>query len=224
MRVDITSEREDVAALPDRPLFLHGVRYEPTEPRIWFEEFLPLLSKYTFVISSTADVTYSGSIFGSAALPHIYSAVTKVELPKFYWFSGVALNRHHNPYLRLCSNLPNLQELSLTFHTAGLTKPRWAEHQISPLEQSQSEAVKERILLPLREVVLRYELDAVFAFGSLRRLQLCYIESEMTAYFCKVGSPLDVLEEMNTYLGQGFAHRGLRVVLELLRVEVESSD
>ncbi|KAJ4984393.1 hypothetical protein SVAN01_10100 [Stagonosporopsis vannaccii] len=220
--VDITAERENVAAFPDRPQFLQGVRYDRTEARVWFEEVLPFLSNCTFVISSTADIVYSGDIFGSAALPRIYSAVTKVELPKFYWFSGVALNRHHNPYLQVCGNLPNLHELSITFHTAGLTAPRWSDRQITTLEQNQPEAAKERILLSLREVVLRYELNAIFACVRLRRLRLNYIESKMTAYFCKVGIPLDVLEEISTYLGQGFSQRGLQVIVELVHVKVET--
>lgn len=215
----MTAERESRAASSDRPLFLKGVKYNPIDTRTWYEQVLPYLSKCTFIVSSTSDVTYSGSIFGSAALPHIYNAITKVELPKFYWFSGVALNRHHNPYMQMCRNLPNLQELSLTFHTAGLTNQRWSERQIVALEQKNPEAARERILLPLRDVVDRYELDALFACSGLSRLRLNYIESDMTAYFCKVGSPLDVLGEVQMHLHNGFAQRSVQVVIQLLRVK-----
>ncbi|KAH6644272.1 hypothetical protein C7974DRAFT_439567 [Boeremia exigua] len=218
-RIYITAEREDAGASPDYPTFLKGVRFDPASNRRWYEDVLPYLSKCTFVVSSTADVIYSGNIFSSAALPHIYNAVTKMELPKFYWFSGVALNRHHNPYLQMCRNLPNLRDLSLTIHTAGLTNQRWAERQIAALEQKNPEAAKERILLPLREVVHRYQLDAVFTCGRLQRLRLEYIDSAMTAYFCKVGRPVDVVREVQSYLEQGFIKRGLQVEVELVRLE-----
>lgn len=220
--MEITAERENPVAYPDRPLFLRGVCFDPADAQAWFNEVLPLLSTCTLVVSSTADVAYCGEIFGSAALPHIFNAITKVELPKFYWFSGVALNRHNNPYLQMCRNLPNLQELSLTFHTAGLTEQRWAERQVIALEAHKPAAAKERILLSLREVKTRYELEALFACGRLRRLTLNYIESEMVSYFCKVGSPLEVLQEIKAYLAHGFALRGMDVVIELIREEVET--
>jgi hypothetical protein len=221
-RVDITVEREDAAASPDLPAFLKGVRFDPTNTHKWYEEVLPYLSKCTFVIASTADVTYGGNIFGSAALPHIYNAVTKVELPKFYWFSGVAVNRHHNPYLQMCRNLPNLRELSLTMQTAGLTNQRWCEKQIVSLERTNPEAPKERIVFSLRETVHLYEFDALFFCYGLRRLRVEYIESAMTAYFCRVGNPAEVLRDVKTYLGQGFVQRGMQVAVELVRVSEET--
>ncbi|KAJ8112692.1 hypothetical protein OPT61_g4999 [Boeremia exigua] len=224
VRIDITTERETAAAIPARPLFLKGVRPSQMDAHKWYKTVLPHLSQCTFVVSSTADVSYSGEIFGSEALPHMYNAVTKLELPKFYWFSGVALNRHHNPYMQMCRNLPNLRELSLTIHTAGLTNQRWAERQIIALEKMNPEAAKERILLPLREIVRRYELDALFACVELRRLQLEYIDSAMTAYFCKVGSPVDVLQVLKEYLENGFSKRGLQIIVELTRVEGEVLD
>ncbi|KAF2622853.1 hypothetical protein BU25DRAFT_351439 [Macroventuria anomochaeta] len=217
--VFITAERERTIATPDSPLFLKGVHFNPVDSCMWYKEVLPYLSECTFVVASTADVTYGGNIFGSAALPHIYNAVTKVELPKFYWFSGVALNRYHNPYLQMCRNLPNLRELGIAMQTAGLTNQRWPERQIIALERTNPEAAKERIVLSLREVVHRYELDALFACAGLRRLRLEYIESAMTAYFCRVGNPVDVLQDVKTYLEQGFTQRGLQVIVELVRVD-----
>ena len=221
-RVDITVEREDAAASPDLPAFLKGVRFDPANTHKWYEEVLPYLSKCTFILASTADVTYGGNIFGSIALPHIYNAVTKVELPKFYWFSGIAINRHHNPYLQICRNLPNLRELSLTMQTAGLTNQRWGEKQIAVLERTNPEAPKERIVLSLRETIYLYELDALFACDSLSRLRVEYIESAMTAYFCRVGNPVDVLRDVKVYLEQGFTLRGLQVIVELLRVDEQA--
>lgn len=217
----MAAEREDTFATPDRPSFLKGVRYDSADRLTWYEQVLPYISQCMFVIASTTDVTYSGDVFGSTALPHIYNAVTKVELPKFYWFSGVALNRHHNPYMQMCHNLPNLRELSLTFHAAGLTNQRWSERQVVALEQGNPEASMERILLSLQEVVHRYELDVLLACSSLRCLRLNYIKSDMTAYFCRVGSPLDILEELRRYVDKGFAQRNLPVVVELVRVEGE---
>lgn len=219
--IAITTEREASAATPDRPIFLQGVRFDPANAQNWYEELLPHLTKCTFVFLSTADVTYGGSILGSAALPHIYNAVTKVALPKFYWFSGVALNRYHNPYMQMCRNLPNLRELNLTMQTAGVTSQRWPERQIIALESANPEAAKERIVLSTREVVHRYELNALFACASLQHLRLEYVESPMTAYFCRVGNPVDVLRDIKVYLEQGFIQRGLKVSVELLRVSAE---
>ncbi|KAJ4359013.1 hypothetical protein N0V95_002549 [Ascochyta clinopodiicola] len=217
VHVAITTEREH-AASSDCPSFLKGVRFDSTNLQKWYEQVLPHVSKCTFIVSSTADVTYGGSIFGSTALPHIYNAVTKMELPKFYWFSGVALNRHHNPYLQMCRNLPNLRELCLTIQTAGLTSQRWPQRQIIALERTNPEAAKERIVLSVQEAVHRYELHALFACTSLHLLHLEYIESAMTAYFCRVGNPVDVLQEIKLHLAQGFAQRGLEVVVDLARV------
>lgn len=222
VHVNITLEREDAAASPHCPAFLKGVRFDRNDSRDWYEKVLPYLSKCTFVVASTADITYGGSIFGSASLPYMYNAVTKMQLPKFYWFSGVALNRHHNPYLQMCRNLPNLRELSLTIQTAGLTSPRWGERQIISLENTNPEASKERLVLSLREVVHRYELDALFACASLRHLRLEYIESAMTAYFCRVGNPVNVLQQVKVYLVQGFSQRGLEMIVELVRVNEET--
>ena len=180
------------------------------------------MSKCTFVFASTSDVTYGGSILGSAALPHIYNAVTKVELPQFYWFGGVALNRHHNPYLQMCRNLSNLRELGITLHTAGLTNQRWAERQIPALERNNPDTAKERIVISLQEAVHRYELDALFACGGLRQLRLEYIESAMTAHSCKVGTPMDVVQSIKTYLEHGFAQRQLQVTVELTKAMEEA--
>ena len=197
------------------------MRFDAANAQRWYEEVLPYLTKCTFIVSSTTDVTYAGSIFASAALPHFYNAVTKIQLPKFYWFSGVALNRHHNPYLQMCRNLPNLREVSLTMQTAGLTTQRWPEHQIDILERTNPEAAKERMALTLREAIHRYEFDALFDCASLRRLRVEYIESAMTAYFCRVGNPVDVLRQVEAYLKQCFSQRGLEVVVELVRIEGE---
>lgn len=222
-RVDITVERENTAALPDQPGFLKGARYDPINPGKWYGAVLPYLSKCTFIVASTADVTYAGAIFSSTALPHIYNAVTKLQLPNFYWFSGVAHNRHHNPYLQMCLNLPNLCELSLTVHPAGLTSQRWAERQIVVLEATNPEAAKERILLPLREVVRFYELDALFACRMLQNLRLEYIESPMITHFCTVGNPMDVAQGIEAYLEQGFYEQGMQVDLELVRIDEKAA-
>ena len=191
------------------------MRYDAVDTGKWYDEVLPYLSKCTFVFASTADVIYGGSIFGSVVLAHIYNAVTKVELPKFYWFGGVAFNRHYNPYLQMCRNLPNLRELSLTLHTAGLTNQRWGERQIPALERNNPDAAKEHIAISLQEAVHRYELDALFSYGGLRQLRVEYIESAMTARFCKVGNPMDIVQSIKTYLDHGFTQRQMQVSVEL---------
>jgi hypothetical protein len=219
--IAIAVERENTDSSPHSPGFLRGVRFESTDERKWYDKVLPYLAECTFVFSSTSDVLYGGSIMSSAALPHVYNAVTKVELPKFYWFSGVAANRNHNPYLQMCRNLPNLRELSFTMQTAAVTTHRFAERQIIALERTNPEAAKERMVLSLRDVVRRYEFDALFSCTSLRRLRMDYVESAMTTYFCRNGNPVAVLREVKTYLEQGFAQRNLEVSIELTRVPVD---
>lgn len=187
--------------------------------REWYETVLPYLSKCSFVISSTTDVTYSGNIFGSTALPHIYNAITKVELPKFYWFSGIFLNRLHNPYLQMCRNLPNLQEVTFAMHPAGLTNMRWTERQVSIQEKDNPEAAKERMVLSVGEIVRFYELSALFACGKLRRVRMEYVESGMITYFCKVGNPANVIRDMKAHLEQGFAQRAMQVIVELVHIK-----
>lgn len=85
------------------------------------------------------------------------------------------------------------------------------------LERNNPDAARERILISLQEAVHRYELYALFSCGSLRQLRLGYIESAMTAYYCKFGSPMDVIRSMKSYLEHGLAERQMQVTVEIIK-------
>ena len=88
-------------------------------------------------------------------------AVAKLQVPKFYWFSGIGLNRLHNPCMQLARTLPNLRVMTITLHPAGLTNHRWAEREMLEMERTNLEGSKERILLPLGEVPTAQPMHAV---------------------------------------------------------------
>ncbi|KAG9201212.1 hypothetical protein G6514_005941 [Epicoccum nigrum] len=225
-QISITSEREDNAATPDRPSFLKGVQYNSTNPATWYEKVLPYLAECTFVIASTADVTYAGAILASSALPDLHSAVTKLHFPKFYWFSGIGSNRLHNPCMQLARTLVNLHELTITLHPGGLTHHRWAEREMLEMERTNPEGAKERLLLPLGEVVHFFEFDALSTCGGLLRLHLEYIESSLMRHFCKTGNPVEVFYALKTYLEQEFARKHMHVVVtaQIVTAQIDEED
>lgn len=221
--IDITIEREDVTSSPDRSAFLKGVVFHSINANTWYGTVLPYLANCNFVVASTTDVTYLGEILASPALPDLRDAVTKLELPKFYWFSGIGSNRLHSPFMQLTRALANLQELTITIHPAGLTNHRWAEREMVAMERTDPEAAKERILLPVAEVVRFYEFEALFACAHLLHLHLKYIESPIVEYFCKTGHPVGVFNALKTHLEQGFTrnHMRVRVTAEIVTGQIE---
>ena len=94
-------------------------------------------------------------------LPNLRHAFPKLQVPKFYWFSGIGSNRLHNPCMQLARTLPNLRVMTITLHPAGLTNHRWAEREMLEMERTNLEGSKERILLPLGEVPTAQPMHAV---------------------------------------------------------------
>ena len=181
----------------------------------------------TFVIASTSDVTYMGAMLASPALPDLRHAVTKLQFPKFYWFSGIGSNRAHNPCMQLARTLPNLRVMTITLHPAGLTNHRWAEREMLEMERTNLEGSKERILLPLGEVVRFFEFNALSDCAGLLSLHLEYIESPMVAHFCKAENPVEVFYALRTYLEQRFArtHRHeVTVTSNIVTGQIEGED
>lgn len=225
--IDITVERENFTSSPDRPAFLKGVVFSSTNASTWYGKVLPYLANCTFVVASTTDVTYLGEILASPALPDLRDAVTKLQLPKFYWFSGIGSNRLHSPFMQLARALANLHELTITIHPGGLTNHRWAERNMLAMERTDlEEEAKERILLPLGEVVRFYEIDALFACANLSHLHLVYIESPIIEYFCEIGHPIGVFYALKTHLDQRFTrdHMRVRVTAQIVAAQVEEED
>lgn len=190
-----------------------GVVFNAADTDTWYKVVLPYLAECTFVIASTSDVTHAGAILGSAALPDLHNFVTRLQFPEFYYFSRIGLNRLHNPCMQLARALANLHELTITLHPAGLTNHRWAEREMLGMEETNLEGAKERILLPLGEVVRFFELNALFDCASLLRLHLRYIESPMISFFCKAGDPVDLFYALKAYIEQGFTRSHTQVVV-----------
>ena len=156
----------------------------------------------TFVIASTSDVTYMGAMLASPALPDLRHAVTKLQFP-------------------------NLRVMTITLHPAGLTNHRWAEREMLEMERTNLEGSKERILLPLGEVVRFFEFNALSDCAGLLSLHLEYIESPMVAHFCKAENPVEVFYALRTYLEQRFArtHRHeVTVTSNIVTGQIEGED
>jgi hypothetical protein len=125
----MTTERTLPNANPHRPTFLNGIVPNPHNPGEWNGIVLPHVRTLTFTMSSTADLHFASDMLVSNQLPYVYHHITKIAYPQFFWFSGVAHNRRHNPYLQVASGLPELRELTFTLHTAGITTSAFGERQ-----------------------------------------------------------------------------------------------
>ncbi|KAF2030894.1 hypothetical protein EK21DRAFT_111561 [Setomelanomma holmii] len=216
--IDIAAERGVRNANPSYPSFLHGVVFNPADADEWYNQVLPALRSTKFIFTSTADLHYAATLFSSSEIPDIYKSVTKIALPKFYWFSGVAHNRRHNPYLAILTSLPNLEQLSITLHTAGLTTSCFGERQMINLEASDPVRAKERKVMALADVVAKYELNGFFACKGLRRVKVEWVDCEMTLFFTKVGRASDLLSDLLAYLISGFAAHSMSVFVEMERL------
>ncbi len=217
LKVDMAAERGRSDADPNKPSFLNGITFDANHPEQWQEIVLPHVEKLTFVVASSSDMHFAGAMLKSEQLPQLYLAVRKLELPGFYWFSGVQHNRLHNPNVQMAQHLGNLRELTFKMHTAGITTSAFGERQMIQLEREGLERSKERRCLRLADVVAKYELDGLFECRCLRRICIQYIECEMTRHFCRVGNPVNILQGLQTRLIQGFARQGQQVMVELVR-------
>ncbi|KAH9861678.1 hypothetical protein J1614_011431 [Plenodomus biglobosus] len=211
INISIADEREATNANPNHPGFLRGVVFNPANEGEWFTLVLPHISTLTFVIASSADIAFAGPIFASPELPQIHQAITKLSFPGFHWFSGISEDRRHNPFLQLAATLPNVTEIALTMHTAGITTSCWTETQQLDLESIDLARSQERKVLPLSDVLARYNYQAMFRCNSVRRIRLEYLESQLVAQFCVTGRPLDLLRALRTYLVHGFSSLGKAV-------------
>ncbi|KAF1848739.1 uncharacterized protein K460DRAFT_415240 [Cucurbitaria berberidis CBS 394.84] len=217
--VYMTAERERPNANPHKPAFLHGVVLDSNNPDQWTNVVLPYVAGLTFNVACPPDVHFAGVMFGSPSLPGLYTAVTKLELPGFHWFSGIANNRLHNPNLEMAKNLPNLRELTFRMHTAGITKSAFgSEREMIECEKLDPVRSKDRKCMPYADVAAKYDLGALFACRSLTHVRIEYIDSDMTANATKDQDPVNVLYDIRGWLGHGFAQQGQNVVVDLVRV------
>jgi hypothetical protein len=201
-----------------RPGFLHGIIPNPVNPDEWNGIVLPHIRTLTFDIPSTADLHYTSDMLASNQLPFLYHHITKVAFPGLYWFSGVAHNRRHNPYMQVAKGLPELREITFTLHTAGITTSAFGERQMVQLETTDPVRAKERKAMRVQDVVYKYDLTGLFLCDKLQRIRIEYIECAMTAFFIKTGRPVDVLRDVQMYLTDGFVQHGKNVLVELVKL------
>jgi hypothetical protein len=172
--------------------------YTPATAHIWYSTVLPCFRTLTFEIPTTTNLYYAADLFASSELQDLFNAVAKVEFPGFYWFRGVAHNRVHHPYFQMLVSLPNVEEVSFTMHTAGVTMSAFGEFEMVRLEAVDPIHAKERKVIHLSNLVDQLELDGLFALQQLRSVRIDYIECEITAFFTKRNNPVNVLKEFRT--------------------------
>jgi hypothetical protein len=215
----MTAVRTAPMADPSRPSFLHGIIPRPEDPAEWNEVVLAHIRTMTFVISSTADLHFTTAMLAANTLPWVFHHITSVVFPQLYWFSGTSLDRPNNPYFMFVRGLPLLNQLSFTLHTAGLTTSCFGERQMIALERTNPLRAKERKVKSLQDVVAQYDFGSLFFCANLQRIRIEYINCEMTAFFTRVGRPVDVLRDIQIFLIAGFADRGVEVFVELVKVD-----
>jgi hypothetical protein len=180
---------------------------------------LPYVTSLTFIVESTTDCHYLANILASSQNPELFKAITKIAFPGFYWFTGVQHNRRHHPAMEMATTLPHLQQISLRLHTAGITVSCYSEREMVTIEAIDPQRAKARKVMHVQDIVAKYELSALFACLSLRRVRVEYIDCDMTAFFTKIGRAEDVLRDIQAFIVNGFHGQGMNVFVDLVRVD-----
>jgi hypothetical protein len=184
----------------------------------WYGTVLQAIREFTFSITSTTDLHFLADMFASASHPNLFAEVTKISFPKLFWFSGVMNNRKHNPNFLMTASLPSLKEISFTLHTAGMTTSCFGEKMMIQLERTDPARAKERRMLTLQELVLKYEFNGLFACQSVRTIRISWIDCAKIAHFTRVGEAVSAMNQIHAFLVDGFRQHGLKVAVELRRI------
>ncbi|KAF2743271.1 hypothetical protein M011DRAFT_489822 [Sporormia fimetaria CBS 119925] len=214
--VDIEIERALSGANPHWPHFLASAFQGVHECDDYFAVVIPFIANCTFILKSTLDLNYLREALTSEHFPQAAQVVSKLVFPKFYWFSGVNSNRQSNPYMGFLLSLPNIEELTLTLHTAGLTAPMYTDAEVARMEarNGDSELVRDLKVLTLKQIIAHYDLGRLLECNRLRVVNLQCIDSPMVAHFSKTADPVSVVVELVAHLEQGFfARYGRRVAV-----------
>jgi hypothetical protein len=198
----VENERTRVGNDPSRPYFLS--RFPPARSTEDYQNVLNYLSKCTFVIDSNPGLNYMHAFLNSPHYPHAAHAIHTVYFPKMYWFSGVSHNRKENPFLAFLTRLPAIQEVTITFHTAGLTASAYNERDRLRFEATDLEKSKVLKVIRLPDLTRHYGLNQLFACKTLKTVHLECVESEMVAYFTRHGDPLSPFRDLIHWIQQGF--------------------
>jgi hypothetical protein len=222
IRINMTTERlrvESGVASLHHPTFIPSPTVATTNPSLWHNTILAVISTYTFFLFSLPDIDHLRRLLACPELPNLWKAITSIDFPEFYQFAGIRDNRTSNPYLDFTKGLASLERLGLTFHSAGLTTSVWHERERLVLEnQGLIERSKELRVRRTAEVVAFYKLEDVFEMREtkLESLTLTLVDSELVGHFVKTGSVLALFGELEGYFKQGFESRGMSVEVRLV--------
>lgn len=213
----MTVERTRLNAHPDAPAFLRHTFMHPATPAEWFNIVLPFIMGFIFTFNDSTDLYHGAAMWGSVRLPQLHNFIARVNFPRFHWFSGIAHNRHHNPYLQMIASLNSLRELTFRMHTAGTTTSIFGEKEMIELERTDPVRAAERRSRSLQEVINHYEMNGIFSCPSLRHICIEYIDSDIICSRMRT-NPALVLRELQQYIIQGFRQMNLVVYVELVQV------
>lgn len=202
--VSIAAERAATNANADNPIFLRGLTFDLNNPDDWHNIVLPRIAEYVFTIESTVDIIFAGNIFQSGALPDLYQNVTKISFPGFHWFSGIGSNRRTNPYFMVAANLPGLEDVTFSLHTASLTMSIFGERMQVGMERENVDKSKESKVAKLEDVVAYFALDDLLKCRSLKYVGIEYHESSMTLHHTKNDNPVYLLQDLQSQIVSGF--------------------
>ncbi|KAF2787698.1 hypothetical protein K505DRAFT_209536, partial [Melanomma pulvis-pyrius CBS 109.77] len=159
-------------------------------PQGYRTKTLPFVATLTFKITCVPDVNHLRKIIESPYLPELFAAITKVQFTGFHWFSGIAHNRTSNPNLLLCNILPHLQELTINFHTAGMTISAWSERDRIRMEnEGNLRRSKQLKVLRMADVVRKYDLNRIFRCRNISLVRLICWDSAIVRYHSQNGDP-----------------------------------
>lgn len=213
--VNITEERTAPGADPNYPRFTAHIRERHPTDDDYYNIVLPFLARKTFVLESSADINFFHTMLKSPNFPNAAYAIQRVSFPKMYWFSGIQNNRRMNPSLAFLASLPAVQEVSLVFHTAGLTTSAFAEKDRLRIEIQDLERSKSLKVIRMSDLVRHYGLGQLFACKTLKTVHLVCYNSEMVAFWVGAGDPLSSFRDLIHWIQQGFAQtHGTRVEVD----------
>lgn len=200
--VFVEQERTRDGADPRYPEFL--AQFKDCSEDTYYKQVLPFVHKQRFVINTMADLNYFHRILHAPNHPNIWHAITNVSFPKMYWFSGVHHNRRVNPFMLFLEQLPAVEEVSFTFHTAGLTTSAYNERERMRIEQADLEKSKQLRVIRLQDFTRHYDFGRLFAVRKLRKVQLQCIDSEMVSFWVQNGDPMGLFRELVSWIKTGF--------------------
>ncbi|KAF2107684.1 hypothetical protein BDV96DRAFT_672824 [Lophiotrema nucula] len=190
--INLKLDRESGNGDPQNPPFLS---HFPTirTPQTLQNFILPYIASCFFVLDSQLDINYFAKIINLlGAAPYI----TQIAFSGFYWFSGVRDNRRSNPALMFAAQLPYLADVTLIFHTAGLTESCYGERDRIRMESINLEQSKSLRCIRLNDVIDFYDMRRLLECNNLQVLRLDLIKSSIVERYCQQGDPASTYRDL----------------------------